>query len=707
MQQGIYIANVDNFKHKKWKVLQDEKKQDIPGTGTNNLALYEIYTNIDILVNKLSTKSEFYNSRIGIDSSRKIKYIIDFDKFDETTDPLINYLNDIIKYVSVIFDVNLTIDDFAISKNDDYKHNPLASYHVIIKSLIDTPANQKIFFDGLFKYNKKFNKSIIDTTIYSNHWFRLPNQNKGKTKDGFDKGKHQIINGSMIDFIPEYFEQHNVKSLSFDTNKFKQLFQKQSKKQKINIVQHTTSASDFGIVFSIDQLTELIPKLLNLLEPEYYDNYKLWIDILYIIKNELGDNGKEIARRFSQKSESYEDHIFEDKWNSLKNQCTKKIGSLFYNCYQNPKNRQILRELKSSGNFSFFVTDNWIAKELKLMISKYFVIQKIISKKQEIIKILYFTEEFGWQYDTSSDSALNNYLSDKFQDYIVKKYESNSTSWPKIWESITKALGSNSKKAQIIKEFKNICANDNNFIEFDNKPYLLKFKNGVLDLIEGNFREHRFTDYMIQNTKINWREPTIEELKTMNTFFDSIFKDEKMKYLLFKILASGLIGMFVEKFIIWWGDGGNGKGTINDLMAYLLGDYYGECNATYLTVEREIGNDEILASFRGKRYIKSSEPGKKFCASKIKSLTGETIITATAKYESGDSTYSTFVALYTMVCETNQCELKFKKTLDEKSNQKDINALKRRQISFPWITQFTDDSDDLDDPNFVIGNPIF
>lgn len=710
LNQKIYIADVDNFKHKKWAILKDDNGLEIPGTGTNNLLAYECYDNIDTLVNKLETTSNFYNSRIGLDPNRKIKFIFDFDKFDETgVNTIYDYLKSIIDYFKKIFNIHISIDDFAITKNDNYKDFPLASYHVVLTKIVDTPSNQKkIIYEGLQFFDKTlFKKTTLDSSIYSSHWFRLPNQRKGKSKKDYEPGIHKIIKGSMIDFIPEYYDENKVTILDLNNLIYKSLLSKNPTKKKEKISQNNEK-SDFDIVFSDDQTLELVPKLLDLLDAEYYDGYDLWIDILMICKNVLGEKGKEIARTFSKKSSKYgTDDEFDTKWTSFKSDGKKKLGSLFYYCYKNPNNAKILKEFKSHGKQVYDITDNWLAKELKLMISKNFVTQKVISKKTESIKILYFSEEFGWQYDTDANSALNNYISDEFKHHIFSKYESDNIFWHDKWVAIKKYCGSNAKKAAVIREFKNICAMDSSSIEFDKQPYLLKFKNGVLELLTGQFREHRYTDYILQNTKINWREPTYNELDTMNSFFCSIFKDEKMKHLLFKMLASGLIGVFVEKFIIWWGDGGNGKGTINDFMGYLLGDYYYECNSTYLTVEREIGNDEILASFRGKRFIKASEPSKAYMASKIKSLTGETRITATAKYESGDSTNSTFDAEFTLICETNKRELRFKKEADEASNQKDINALKRRQISMPWIVQFTDDPEDLDNPNYVMGNPIF
>ena len=47
----------------------------------------------------------------------------------------------------------------------------------------------------------------IDTTIYSEHWFRCPNQYKGS---GNEKDKHLIQKGSMIDFVIEHIPKDSV-----------------------------------------------------------------------------------------------------------------------------------------------------------------------------------------------------------------------------------------------------------------------------------------------------------------------------------------------------------------------------------------------------------------------------------------------------------------------------------------------------------------
>ena len=62
---------------------------------------------------------------------------------------------------------------------------------------------------NLFKYmDNNTTKKVIDTTIYSEHWFRCPNQRKGTSIN--DNTKHIIIKGTMEDFIIYHISEHSI-----------------------------------------------------------------------------------------------------------------------------------------------------------------------------------------------------------------------------------------------------------------------------------------------------------------------------------------------------------------------------------------------------------------------------------------------------------------------------------------------------------------
>lgn len=95
----------------------------------------------------------------------------------------------------------------------------------------------------------------------------------------------------------------------------------------------------------------------------------------------------------------------------------------------------------------------------------------------------------------------------------------------------------------------------------------------MYDLENGNFREYLYDDYVSMTTGYDWKEPLKEEIELMNKLINEIMPIPEERDLYLQILASSLDGKCLEKFIIFNGSGGNGKGMINDLLLCALGDY--------------------------------------------------------------------------------------------------------------------------------------
>ena len=90
---------------------------------------------------------------------------------------------------------------------------------------------------------------------------------------------------------------------------------------------------------------------------------------------------------------------------------------------------------------------------------------------------------------------------------------------------------------------------------------------------EQKFREYNYDDYVTTTTGYDWREPTEEEINIVNKLINIILPCEDERELYLQILATGLDGRCLEKFIIANASGGNGKGVINDLCLCALGNY--------------------------------------------------------------------------------------------------------------------------------------
>ena len=140
----------------------------------------------------------------------------------------------------------------------------------------------------------------------------------------------------------------------------------------------------------------------------------------------------------------------------------------------------------------------------------------------------------------------------------------------------------------------------------------------------GVLREHNYDDYITAHTGYNWREPIKEEIETVENLIKSIMPKEDERQTLLEILATGMDGLPLEKFIVLNGAGGNGKGVLNDLFLTCLGNYGFIGNNAILFESGNTGSNPEKANIHKKRYVVFREPpaNKKFNNAFIKELTG-------------------------------------------------------------------------------------
>jgi len=237
-----------------------------------------------------------------------------------------------------------------------------------------------------------------------------------------------------------------------------------------------------------------------------------------------------------------------------------------------------------------------------------------------------------------------------------------------------------------------------NDVVFDNKPFLLGFNNGVLDLMkfcerneEGEliynhadcFRPYEYDDYMTLTTGYDFKpfddkgdDIIVDDLVQ---FFDSIMPNKEHQLLLLQILASGLDGLLYQKFFMLNGEGGNGKGSIFEIMKMILGDYYKQGkNAILNEMGKANGASEDIMDLKGKRFVVFEELGE-IDNDEIKRLTGGGETTGSRKYGGNE----TFKLQATILASFNEpAKLKKKPT---------GNSELRRLIDLFFCRNFTSD----------------
>jgi len=211
------------------------------------------------------------------------------------------------------------------------------------------------------------------------------------------------------------------------------------------------------------------------------------------------------------------------------------------------------------------------------------------------------------------------------------------------------------------------CFNDDELDKkMDEQRHLVAFSDMVYDLDAGSARLIEPEDYICLNTGYAYPTKRFPEArKELINTIRSVFEEETditltpdalgalTSYVL-KTLAMTLHGRKkYEKFFVWTGTGGNGKGLIAEIVKRVLGDYYHTVPHQVLTKgqDKKDATCPPLAKAKGKRCVMASEPeaDDKLQVGAIKEWTGGDAVSARDLYRSTVS----FVPQFVLFLQTN------------------------------------------------------
>ena len=161
-------------------------------------------------------------------------------------------------------------------------------------------------------------------------------------------------------------------------------------------------------------------------------------------------------------------------------------------------------------------------------------------------------------------------------------------------------------------------------------PNVIGFNN-----LKFNFKTNEWTplvydDFITMTTTHDWIEPEQKTIDFIDTQFKQIFPNEEIRRSYLSILYSCCIGGKKDKFVIANGNGGNGKGFINELLKLLLGDYAYDAPVNLLTREFRGGPSPEAAHLHKKRVAIFKEPNstEKLFLGNIKTLVDNDTVNA-------------------------------------------------------------------------------
>ena len=245
----------------------------------------------------------------------------------------------------------------------------------------------------------------------------------------------------------------------------------------------------------------------------------------------------------------------------------------------------------------------------------------------------------GRRWDVDGENAVKEklkQLADAFAVYVLQNVqeESKRTELLKFagkWQSL-RQRETVLKDAQSVRPVKSDT--------FDRNPRLLNCQNGTLDLNTLGFREHRAGDMLSRVAGVAY-DPTATAPRWLQFIDEITGGDKETARYIQKAAGYALTGDTMHEclFILFGATSRNGKSTLLETIAAMMGDYAATANPeTFTKKDRQNDNSpsEDIARLAGVRFVTVSEPprGMELNAALVKSLTGRDTIKARRLYES-------------------------------------------------------------------------
>ena len=424
---------------------------------------------------------------------------------------------------------------------------------------------------------------------------------------------------------------------------------------------------------------------------EYIDPYDNWTKLIWSLKT--GDYYDE-AKILSMRSKHYKEKEFDKIYNDFKQTRNNFSLNTFYH-YAKISNEKEFYNIKSKyHNFQEleFITDNDIAKTFMKLYGENYL---HYDKQYYFFNGLYWQKDGEYKIETQLAEDLSIFYLDEYKRRLKNN---NNNHQDKRLLSIINKLGNKKNQKYIVDSIiKYIHKTD---VEFEQNKNLLVFKNVIFDVQNIKFiKKGNPEDYMILNTNIDYVQPSEQTIKELDDIINTIFTNKETKKLYLQILYSGLISEGIENFFIANGRGRNGKGLINELYAYLMGEYFYNAPNSILLNELKGGNNQQLANMNYKRVCVYREPDtkgyNKLNISTIKEITGGDQINAVAKYSTKDKVH--LRATHILECNDKP---------NISGNSLDDGAIDRI-CDIPFTSYFTKDDKEVNNINVFKCNPFF
>ena len=222
------------------------------------------------------------------------------------------------------------------------------------------------------------------------------------------------------------------------------------------------------------------------------------------------------------------------------------------------------------------------------------------------------------------------------QHYETKRFDEQGLGLIKNIKSLITKINKPQLKEDILKESQLFFVDTNFFGKLNSKKHLIPFSNGVYDLLERQFRKTTKDDFI--NLTVNYSYNKEVNNPEVHEFVNHILPNQGVRDYVLKKLSECLNGDIPNtNFLMFIGDGANGKSQLLNLMKAAIGELGEKVEVTLLTRKRNNANEANTEKIKlmNKRFAFLSEPedGEKINIGLLKELTGSEEIVARGLYQ--------------------------------------------------------------------------
>lgn len=252
-----------------------------------------------------------------------------------------------------------------------------------------------------------------------------------------------------------------------------------------------------------------------------------------------------------------------------------------------------------------------------------------------------YTNEKWYYYDGRKWCLDNDGTAERMADRAVEAMkaeaniylqedEENGGDMAKAFQKhMKKSRSHNSKKAMLNEVHHHVPVLP---IQFDRYKMVINTPSGVLNLKNGELKEHKPEYYLTKITPVEFSENA--ECPRWLEFLNEIFDDDKdLIHYIQKAIGYTLTGSTAEQCAFFlYGTGKNGKSTFLEVLRNVFGDYVTNIQPETIMVKNHSGSSASgdIARLKGARLVTSVEPNQGMVINEglLKQLTGGDMVTA-------------------------------------------------------------------------------